>query len=260
MITTSPHVTQGSVTRSEWLKLRTVRSNLVTIGAAAAVFVALGLLFSSLAGSGDGPARHGLDSLSLSLAGMRLSQLVVGVFGAVFVAGEYSTGMIRTMFGAVVTRVPVLRAKAFVLGFAVWLTMTAAGFLAFFGGGAVYDGVLPVPSLGDDGVLRAVLGVGVYAAGIALLGLALGFLLRSSAAAIGVLVTTLMIAPLIFELLPSWISDHVTKYLPSNAGESFTSVTAAGDLLSPTAGFLVFTVWVIGLLTAAAVVLRRRDA
>jgi ABC-type transport system involved in multi-copper enzyme maturation permease subunit len=256
-------VTQRSVCRAEWIKFVSVRSNVRALIGAGLVLLAFGTLFASLAGSDEAlppNAAAATDSLSMTFAGMNLSQLVLGVLGAVFVAGEYTTGMIRTMFTAVADRVSVLRAKAIVLGVGSWLVMTVASVVVFFAGQAVYAGDGATYALTDDGVLRAVLGGGVYGAGIALMGLALGFLLRSSAAAIGTLVAMLMVAPGLIGLLPDAFSETVGKYLPSNAGQAFLAVSPNETLLSPPAGFAVFARWAVGLLAAAVVVLRRRDA
>jgi ABC-type transport system involved in multi-copper enzyme maturation permease subunit len=256
-------VTQRSVCRAEWIKFVSVRSNVRALVGAGLVLLVFGTLFASLAGGDEAlppNAATASDSLSMTFAGMNLSQLVLGVLGAVFVAGEYTTGVIRTMFTAVADRVSVLRAKAIVLGFGSWLVMTVASVVVFFAGQAVYAGDGATYALTDDGVLRAVLGGGVYGAGIALMGLALGFLLRSTAAAIGTLVATLMVAPGLIGLLPDAFGDPVGKYLPSNAGQAFLAVSPSETLLSPGAGFVVFAVWAVGLLAAAVVVLRRRDA
>ncbi len=259
-------VTQWAVTKAEWIKLRSVRSNLIGVAAAAVVLVLLGMLFAALGDSGQGPGGAGgpggtaTDSLSLIFGGMTLSQLIIGVLGALFVASEYTSGLIRTMFGAVGRRTLVLRAKAIVFGGATWLVMTIGGFAAFFAGNAVYSGSFATYSIGEPGVLRAVLAVGFYGGCVALIGIALGFLLRSTASAIGVLVGMLMLAPVLVGLLPGPLSDTLTKILPSKAGDAMMSVASPDNLLSPGLGFLVLVIWVVGLLGTAAVTLRRRDA
>jgi ABC-2 type transport system permease protein len=249
---------------AEWIKFRSVRSNVFALLAAGAVLVMIGTMFSSLAGSDKSAlppgATNGTDSLSMSFGAMNLCQLVLGVLGAIFVAGEYSTGMIRSMFTAMGSRSTVLWAKAIVLGGASWTVMTVASFAVFFTGQAAYGGTDATYSLGDPGVLRAVLGGGVYGAGIVLMGLALGFILRSSAAAIGTLIGTLMILPGLVGFLPDSIGESVGKFLPSTAGQAFLSVSGGSKLLSPGAGFAVFAVWVIGMLGIAVFMLRRRDA
>jgi hypothetical protein len=133
-------------------------------------------------------------------------------------------------------------------------------FGAFFAGSAVYSGELTSYSIGDPGVLRAVLSVGFYGGCVALIGIAVGFLLRSTAAAIGVLLGLLMLAPVLVGFLPGTIGDTLTKILPSQAAEAMMSVTSPDNLLSPWLGFAVLVAWVVGLLAIAGVTLRHRDA
>jgi ABC-2 type transport system permease protein len=191
---------------------------------------------------------------------MPLSQLIIGVLAALFVGSEYASGLIRTMFGAVGRRTRVLRAKAIVFGGATWLAVTIGALGAFFAGSAVYSGDLPSYSIDDPGVLRAVLSAGFYGGCVALIGIAVGFLARSTAAAIGVLLGLLMLAPLLVEILPGTVGDTLTKILPSNAGDAMMSVTSPDSRLSPWLGFAVLVAWVVGLLAIAGVTLRRRDA
>jgi ABC-type transport system involved in multi-copper enzyme maturation permease subunit len=253
-------VTQWSVTKAEWIKLRSVRVNIVGIAAAAVALVLLGVLFSALAPTDMGPGGTATDSVSLAFGGTSLSQLIIGVLAALFVGSEYASGLIRTTFGAVARRTRVLRAKAIVFGGATGLAMMLGAFGAFFAGSAVYSGNLPSYAIDDPGVLRAVLSAGFYGACVALIGIAIGFLVRSTAAAIGLLLGLLMLAPLLVELVPGTAGDTLTKILPSNAGDAMMSVTSSDSLLSPLLGMAVLVAWVVALLVAAAVTLRRRDA
>ena len=253
-------VTEWSVTKAEWIKLRSVRVNVVGVLAAAAALVLLGVLFSALAPKDMGPGGTATNSVSFAFGGISLSQLIIGVLAALFVGSEYASGLIRTTFGAVARRTRVLRAKAIVFGSVAWLAMTIGAFGAFFAGSAVYSGNLPSYSIGDPGVLRAVLSAGFYGACVALIGMAVGFLVRSAAAAIGLLLGLLMLAPLLAELVPGTAGDTLIKILPSNAGEAMMSVTSPDNLLPPWPGFAVLVAWVVGLLAAAAVTLGRRDA
>jgi ABC-2 type transport system permease protein len=253
-------VTQWSVTKAEWIKLRSVRVNVVGVAAAAVGLMLLGVLFSALAPTDMGPGGTATDSVSLAFGGTSLSQLIIGVLAALFVGSEYASGLIRTTFGAVARRTRVLRAKAIVFGGATGLAMTLGAFAAFFAGSAVYSGNLPSHSIGDPGVLRAVLSVGFYGACVALIGIAVGFLVRSTATAIGLLLGLLMLAPLLVDLVPGTVGETLSKIVPSNAGEAMMSVTSPGSLLSPMVGLAVLVAWVVGLLTLAAVALRRRDA
>ena len=260
MSTSHRAVTQLSVTRGEWIKLRSVRVNVLGIAAAAVAFVSLGVLFSALAPADMGPGGTATDSVSLAFGGTSLSQLIIGVLAALFVGSEYASGLIRTTFGAVARRTRVLRAKAIVFGGATALAMTLGAFGAFFAGAAVYSGNLPSHAIGDPGVLRAVLSVGFYGACVALIGIAVGFLVRSTATAIGSLLGLLMLAPLLVDLVPGTVGETLTKIAPSNAGEAIMSVAARDSLLSPLPALAVLVVWVVGLLAIAAVTVRRRDA
>ena len=253
-------VTQWSVTKAEWIKLRSVRVNVVGVAAAAVGLMLLGVLFSALAPTDMGPGGTATDSVSLAFGGTSLSQLIIGVLAALFVGSEYASGLIRTTFGAVARRTRVLRAKAIVFGGATGLAMTLGAFAAFFAGSAIYSGDLPSYSIGDPGVLRAVLSVGFYGACVALIGIAVGFLVRSTATAIGLLLGLLMLAPLLVDLVPGTVGETLSKIVPSNAGEAMMSVTSRDSLLSPMVGLAVLVAWVVGLLTLAAVALRRRDA
>jgi ABC-2 type transport system permease protein len=69
-----------------------------------------------------------------------------------------------------------------------------------------------------------------------------------------------MILPVLVGLLPGSVSSSVVPYLPSNAGQAFTSSIRTQDTLAPWSGLAVFAAWVIATLAVAAVVLRRRDA
>ena len=249
-----------SVAAAEWIKLRTVRSNVVGLVSAGAALVFLGTVFSSMGDSDQGPRGIADDSLAITFGGVTLSQLVIGVLAALFVAGEYSTGMIRSMFGAVGRRTHVLAAKAAVFGAATWVVMTVAAVITFFAGQSVYSGDMATYGFGDDGVLRVVLAVGVYSACVALIGVALGFLFRSTAGSIGVFVALFMLVPVLSRLLPGELGEWVSKLTPSGAGDAIMSISSPDSLLSPAAGLAVLLAWVVGLVGLAAVRLRHRDA
>lgn len=253
-------VTQSRVARSEWIKFRSVRSTLITFAAAVIVAVGLGLLFSALVGNSSQSTRATPDSLSLSLAGFSLAQLIIGVLGVLIVASEYSTGLMRTTLAAVTKRMPVLWAKVGVYATLTFGVMVVAAVATFLGGQALYAGKGATVSLSDGGVLRAVIGAAVYITGVGVMGVALGFIMRSTAAAIGVLFAGLLLIPGLAGLLPGSFGHTLTKLLPSNAGQAFMSIGSHSDLLSPLAGFAVFAVWLAGMLAGAAFLLRRRDA
>ncbi len=263
-------VTQRRVIRSEWLKLRTVRSWMIMIGATALLLVAFGALAASVASGavtpqGPGGQRGGggfgsADPTAISLAGVTLAQLIAGILGVLFISNEYANGMIRSTFGAVPRRLPVLWAKVIVIAGVLAVSMVIASVIAFLVGQLILgDG--KNTTLAADGVLRAVLGSGLYLAGIGVFGIAIGALMRNTAGSIAVVVATLLIIPGLARLvLPESWDTNVTPYLPSNAGAAFTSVTGSDTLLSAGAGAAVFVGWLVVLLAGAALLIRRRDA
>lgn len=254
-------VTERRVLRSEWIKLRTVRSTVIGLAASAATLVGLGAVISAFAtGQDDSGPSSSADALTTSLSGLLLAPLVVAVLGVLFVSSEYASGMIRVTLAAVRSRTSVLRAKSIVLAAVVFISMGVASMAAVWVGNAVYAGAGATYTLTDPGVPRVLVGAAAYAAGVSVLGVALGFVLRSAAGAIGVLVALLFVAPLMIQLVPGTIGDWISKLLPSNAGEAMTQLTASAGELSPWAGFAVFAGWVGVALVAAALVLRRRDA
>ena len=245
---------------SEWLKFRSVRSNLIALAGAGAAAVGLGALFSSLAGSDEGPRRLAENALSLSLGGFQLSQLIVAILGVAIVAGEYQTGLIRTWFGAAPDRLRILFAKVGVYGGAAFVVTLIAAFAAFLAGQALLPDSSIALSITDEGVLQALVGTAFYGACIGVIGVGLGFLLRSTAAGTGAVVGLLMIAPLLVGLLPGSIGDPLGKILPSNAASSMSGIESTSELLAAGWGFAVLCTWVIAIVGAAAISLRRRDA
>ncbi|MCS7483435.1 ABC transporter permease [Umezawaea endophytica] len=254
------------VLRSEWVKLRSVRSSAFTLLGAAFAMLAAGLIFASTIGSGgDGPGPGGggvADPTSIALSGVMITQLIIGVLGVMAVSSEYSTGMIRSTLTGVPSRLPVLAAKVAVVVGAVFTTMLAVSVVVFLGAQAIMSGAdLPTAALGDPGVLRAIVGSAAALTGVAVMGVAFGSILRGTAGAISTLFALVFLAPGLGQLLlPTSWRDDVLKYLPSNASGSFTSVVPDPSALGTTAGALVFAAWVAVPLVVAAVLLRRRDA
>ncbi|TYP90523.1 ABC transporter permease subunit [Blastococcus xanthinilyticus] len=256
----------AGVVRSEWVKLRSVRSSKTTLFSAAGVLLFVGLAAAAFTGgllaqpadAGDGPGAG--DPTSIVMSGLMLAPLIIAVLGVMAITAEYATGTIRTTMMMVPARLPVLWAKVVVLSAVAVPVMVVTSMVTFVAGQALLDaGGTATTSLGDPGVLRAVLGSGLYLAGIAVIGLAFGALLRGTATAISALFAVLFLVPgLGALLLPSSIQDSVLPYLPSNAASSFTSVTPGPELLSTTTGAVVFAAWVVIPVLAAAVALKRR--
>ncbi|MFE7973139.1 ABC transporter permease [Streptomyces shenzhenensis] len=257
-------VTGPRVLRSEWAKLWSLRSTWITLALGLLFLVAFGLIAASRYRSGydsgrlDGDFAHA-TAVSLSLFGTNFAQLALGVLGVLVTAGEYSTGMIRSTMAAVPRRLPVLWSKAGVFGLVALVVGTVGAFVAFLIGGGIVSGTPAAMDLSHAGVVRSLLGAGLYLGLVGVIGAALGALLRSVAGGISVLVAALMLVPGLMSLLPSSWQDDVNRYLPSNAGQSMFALTHDSTALSPGAGLLVFLGWTVLSLAGAAYRLRRSD-
>jgi ABC-2 type transport system permease protein len=254
-------ITGPRVLRSEWAKLWSLRSTWITLAVAMALAVMFGMI-SAASWSPTGTSRglgDGKDAVQLALGGMELVALTFGVLGVLLTAGEYATGMIRSTLTAVPKRLPVLWSKAGLYAVIALLAGFTAVVISFLGGQSILSGKSIYLTLSDPGVLRSLLGAGVYLSLVGVIGVSLGALLRSTAGAISSLVGLLMLLPALVGLLPTGFSDAVSQYLPSNAGQSMYALHQASNSLSPGAGLAVFAGWAALLLGLAAYRLKRTD-
>ncbi|MEW1773691.1 ABC transporter permease [Streptomyces sp. NPDC086777] len=257
-------VTGRRVLASEWAKLWSLRSTWITLGLGLLFLVAFGLIAANHYRSGVGSPHQDRDfatatAVSLSLFGTNFAQLALGVLGVLVTAGEYSTGMIRSTLAAVPRRLPVLWSKAAVFGVVALMVATIGAFVAFGFGSGIVSGTPAAMGFTHPGVVRSLLGAGLYLGLVGVIGTALGALLRSVAGGISVLVASLMLVPGLISLLPSSWQDDISPYLPSNAGEAMFALTHDSTTLSPTAGLLVFLGWTVLALAGAAYRLVRSD-
>ena len=260
---TAKGVTLLNVMKGEWIKFRSVASTRMTLAGAFVATIAFGMIFSWTAGSDEGqpgPAALLNDPVDLAIAGTGLTEMIIGVLGVILVAGEYSTGLIRTTLAAVGGRTRLLLAKSAVIGGVTAASMSVAVFLAVALGGTVYAGDATFPSVFDSDVLQVIGGATVYLTGIALIAMSLAFLTRSTAAAVGSLIGGVFIGPNLLNLLPESFTDNVLKFLPSEAGAAIMTRVSDPDLLSTGSAYAVFIAWVVAFMVAAGVMLQRRDA
>ncbi|GJF31811.1 ABC transporter permease [Kitasatospora sp. NE20-6] len=259
-------VTGRRVLRAEWAKLWSLRSTWITLGLALLFVVAFGIIasahYKSRITAGERLDRDFADAtaVQLSLFGTNFGQLALGVLGVLVTAGEYSTGMIRSTLAAVPRRLPVLWSKAAVYGVVALLVGTVGAFAAFLVGSGIVSGTPAALTLSDPGVVRSLLGAGLYLGLVGVIGAALGALLRSVAGGISVLVAVLMLIPGLIGLLPSSWQDDISPYLPSAAGQSAFALHHSAGTLTPAAGLAVLLGWTALALAGAAWRLVRTDA
>lgn len=256
---TLPHVM-----RSEWTKLFSVRSTGWTLLAMVAATVGLGILASWGTNHSwnhmSASERASFDPTGTSLSGLALGQLAIAVLGVLIVSSEYSTGGIRTTFTTVPNRMRVLAGKTIVFTAVALVTGWVASFAAFFAGQPWFSERGIGASLGDPGVLRGVIGGGLYLGASGLFGVAMGLLLRRSAGAITVAIAALLVLPGLTNLLPGAWGNAVVRYFLSNAGQQIAFVHQSGNHLTPWVGFGVYCLWFVVPLAIGAWLMHHRDA
>src|SRR6516162_7432279 len=202
-------VTQGRVLLSEFTKFRSLRSAMWTLLAAVVLMIGLGALCSGTAAGQyhtfTWAERAAFNPVTTSLTGVIFAVVAVGVLGVLVTGGEYSTGMIRASLTAVPRRLPVLWGKLAVFAGSIFSVSLAASFLSFVLGQALLGSQhLGVPVTADE-AMRSVIGAALYVTVAGLIGLALGALLRNTAAGITTFAAVFFVIPLLATLLPASI-------------------------------------------------------
>jgi hypothetical protein len=241
-----------------------VRSTYWTLLAAAAVTIGLGAVLSvfyinnyTTMSASD---RAAFEPTSYALSGVFLAQLAIGVLGVLIITGEYGTGMIRTTFAAVPQRRLVLAAKAVVFTAVTLVTGVASCLVGFFLSQAILSSHHLQTTIGAPGVLRAVIGGGLYLAVLGLLAFGIGAIIRHTAGAIAAIFGLVLVLPTMAIFLPSSLSNNIGPYLPSNAGRAVFSVASQPHTLAPWTGLAVFCTYAAASLLVAGFLVARRDA
>ncbi|MFE6050700.1 hypothetical protein ACFQ6N_08095 [Kitasatospora sp. NPDC056446] len=265
---TSAGDAKGSTLRGalagEWIKLRSVRATPLAAAVALAAALFIGLV--DYAGAADhwdtwtaderarfDPVRYGFSG------GFYVAVLAVGTLGTLTASSEYGTGQIRSSLAAIPRRGRLLTAKALVVAATATVLGELLALLTFLLGRRALSAKHLAVSLGDPGVARAVLGCGLFLAVFALVGLALGFVVRHTAGALAALYGLFFLSPVL--LAP--FGDDASRYGLQGVFEGLGStVTAAGgaDRLGPVACFAALGGYLVVALALAAVSLHRRDA
>lgn len=266
-------LTPTRVLRSEWIKLTSLRSTWWLCAAAVVASCALGLLLagtSNSVGTTVAPDLQQVLTARTVTTGASVTALVAAVLGVLAVSREYGTGLIRTSFTAVPGRVPVIAAKAVVLAQlllivgvldVVLVRVTATPLL-------VGQGLSPHWSAGA--LLLPLLGSVVYPVLVAVLAVGVGTVVRSTAAALTVMLGLLLVAPtalgLLANVLDSAVVADVAAFLPSNAASQVFTVADASQLgstgttsLTPWLAMAVLVGWAVVGLGGSLPLVARRD-
>lgn len=257
----------GGALRSEFTKIRSVRSTMWSLLAMAGVSIGLMslIVFARMHAWSQlpPPERAALAQHPLSMIIFRpvmVCQLVVAVLGVLVVSAEYSTGMIRSTLQAQPRRLTVLLAKITVFAALMLVVGEVLSFAAFYVGRALIAAHVTV-NLRDAGVTRSVIGAGLYLGLVGLFALAFGALLRHTAGAITAVLGLILIVSNLTGLLPYSWGAHINAWMPTNAGQLIMQPhQLPGDLLSPWQGLIVFAGWTVLLLVVAGILFKKRDA
>jgi ABC-2 type transport system permease protein len=255
-------VTLAHVLRSEWTKLRSVRSTRWSLLVAFTATIGIGAIAAAVI-TNHWPHMQPRDRadfhpLEANLAGVQLAQLAIGVLGVLAITAEYSTGMIRASMTAVPKRLPVLWAKAIVYGATTLALMVPAALIAFVVGEAIFAGRHIDIGFSQPGVARAVIGAGLYLTVVGLFGLGLGAIVRNTAGGIAAFAGIMFVLPPLMNVLPTSWNNAASPYLPLQAGQAILSITP-GNHLAPWTGFGLLCLYAAAALAIAAVLLKRRD-
>jgi ABC-2 type transport system permease protein len=260
----------GGALRSEFTKIRSVRSTYWSLLALVVITIGIGALFAfgrvqnfTQLPTGAQAAERARDiarATETSLFGLILGQLVIAVLGALTITSEYSTGMIRTSLAVMPRRGISLAAKAVVFGAIALVVGLVTSFISYFVGQAILSTHHLNSTLGQPGVLRAVVGGGLFLAVCGLLSFGLGAVLRHTAGAITAAIGLLFVLFILSGFLPNNWAVHIDKWIPFNAGGAIWEHDSGTAMFSPWTGFAVFCGYAAIALVAGLVLFRNRDA
>src|SRR5690606_33824376 len=189
----------GGVLRGEWVKLLSLRSTWWNLAITVTVMALIALAVASTVddfvayAAEAGLEPHGPELL---MSGFQFGMVSIAVLGALLITGEFSTGMARSTFAAVPTRLPVLWAKA------VALVVVTAPWLS------EHD---LLPQLDQAHTWWAFGGMTYFFVAVALVALGLGTVVRHTAGSITAVLGLLLLVPGVLQFVTiDWVQDLVS--------------------------------------------------
>lgn len=241
--------------RSEFIKLATVRTNLLFLFATAAITaLVVAMQAASAGGEFMGPLTEPATQQALFASGAEPVTLIAIVFGCLALSTEFRHHTIVATLLSHPNRGRVVAAKAvgaIISGALLAMVAIAVGTI----------GTVVILRFADAGVvletvdlLRGFAGtIGAAALG-SLLGMGIGGIVRNQALAVGAtLLLLLAVEPLVASLAPS-----IGRWMPLSLGSAIASGRTVDDL-SLTAALLVLAAYGIAAATMATIGLRRVD-
>ncbi|GAB3805527.1 ABC transporter permease [Humibacter antri] len=270
------HLSFSGLLRSEWIKLRSLRSTVWCLGIVIVLAVGVaaasaGLYHLENVSALPKDVANGFV-VSAATIGLSFTQLAVAVLGVLVISGEYATGMIRSTYTADPRRLGAYFAKFIVLAVVVFVVGVISVGVSAIVGTLIFQGRGLHPDLLSSSVLLPLMGGAAYLALIALLAFALGSILRSSAGGIATILGALLVLPVVASLLAQltqakWVGN-AASFLPSEAGRHLYTfvppnahtVVANGVVsLNAWQGGLVLLAWVAVAAVVGAILTKKRD-
>ncbi len=269
-------VSLGGVLRSEMIRFFSLNSTrililvsfVVYVGIAAVGIWGVGSLMESMGGTPDAGQIPGTESMGTAdfaaetlASGLMFSQLILGVLGVLLMSGEFTTGSAVSTFLASPQRLRVMGAKVIlitVLTAVVQLASTLAAYLICLPLAKNYNMTL---DFGSEAFQRMMWFGALAVVMAALMGLALGVLLRNSAGGITSLVALFFVLPLVAQILTAvtdWFAD-VARFMPDRLGLSLALPLSTPSDLEMWQQLLGVAGWVLVPLALGAVLLKSRD-
>ena len=237
----------------------------------------------TVTGSGDiaplipGPGNGGVghEPIGFYLLGTFAGLIAVIVVATMFMTAEYRRGLIRTTLAASPGRDRVLAAKAIAIGSAAFVTgLAAAAGTVIFGTEMARGRDYLLWPQAWSAELRPIVGTAALVAVAAVLALAVGTMVRRTAAATMIAIVAIVVPYFLAftSAVPAGIGEWLLRITPAAAFAVQQSTPRYQQViafyrpmdgffpLAPWAGFAVLCGWAALALAAAAYLLRRRDA
>ena len=249
-------------TASELIKLRTLRSTMWLLATAVLFVLLLGPIqpMGQLVVRAVGRVDSSAGALSLALAGLSTTTLLLGILGVLLVTGEYAPRAIRTTFMHIPRRGHVVLGKLTSLSLVTVVTGLPAVAIAVTVSFAIVSRIGLDVGWGSPHVLRITVG-SVYAmVGWGLLGQLAGWVTRSKLGGAALLFGVMLVLTPVLGLVPGPVGDVLIALTPASAAGAMLNTHHVGVLDSPAAGFTLWTAYLLGGTVLAAALLRRRDA
>jgi ABC-type transport system involved in multi-copper enzyme maturation permease subunit len=231
----------------------------------------------TVTGSGDiapdPPAASGGYNIGKTLGGTFAGLIAVIVVATMFITAEYRRGLIRVTLTASPRRGNALAAKAIVIGAVAFVTGTVAAAIALtLGEWQVGSHGIFIDPVSTLATVRLTAGTGALCAAAAVLAVAIGTIVRRSAAAVTMAIVVIVFPYVLSTSLTSGFTEWLLRIAPG-AGfaiqqpyPQYPQISASYTItngylpLSPWAGFAVLCAWAAAALALAGYLLRRRDA